>query len=218
MVHDLSFYSGERQTAQVYQDIRADHRYRYEWANGLIPLGGFGLDIFCGNGYGSHLLSQTRDVIGIDGCKEAVDFAALHFSGPRVRYAYSYWPFSLPIAAFDFVVALESIEHVEDWRAFFSTLSRSVKPGGLLIFSTPNEDILPHRKADNHFHFKHFTFEETLAIPASEGLQILTWAGQDTYSIKDNVTSGVLADHEMILNNQKPGQFNIVACHKPLNG
>lgn len=43
--------------------------------------------------------------------------------------------------AFDFVYALDVIEHVEDDRAFATSLSRMVAPGGMLFLSTPSLNI-----------------------------------------------------------------------------
>ncbi|WP_428153215.1 class I SAM-dependent methyltransferase [Brevundimonas sp.] len=214
--HDLGLYSGERQVAGVYDDIRADHRYRYEWADRIIPAGGYGLDAFCGNGYGAWLLSRTRHVLGLDGSKEAVVFASDHFPTPRTLYAHAYWPFELPEAAFDFIVSLESVEHVPDGQAFFASLSRALKPGGQIIFSTPNEDLLPHQATGNHFHFKHYTLNETLGLANEQGLQVLSWAGQDCYQMTEEGRQGaLLADEMTILRNETPGQFTIVSCRKP---
>ena len=215
MDHDLSFHSGERQTASTYDEVRADHRYRYEWADRLIPSQGYGLDAFCGNGYGAWLLSKTRNLLAFDGSKEAVVFATEHFATPSARFAHAYWPFSLPHGVFDFVVSLESVEHVPDGAQFFTALVQSLKPGGMLVFSTPNEELLPHAPSGNHFHYKHYTLEETLALAVGEGLEIVAWAGQDTYLMQDGRMVGHLTDLDMTLKDQRPGQFNIVACRKP---
>lgn len=60
--HDFGLHSGERQVATRYEDIRADHRYRYEWVDARLPEGGRGIDAFCGNGYGTWRLSRKRNV------------------------------------------------------------------------------------------------------------------------------------------------------------
>lgn len=217
MLHDLGLYSGERQVAPDYDGVRADHRYRYEWADALIPPGGYGLDAFCGNGYGAWLLAKHRHVLAIDGSKEAVAFAAENFTTERTLFAYAYWPFELPSSTFDFVVSLESIEHVPDGQSLFHLLARSLKPGGRMIFSTPNEDLLPHASTGNHFHFKHYTLQETLELATSEGLEVLRWAGQNTYVINEDRTQGaLLGDQSMTLQEGVPGQFTIVACRRPL--
>lgn len=212
MPHDLSFYSGERQTASVFSEIRADHRFRYEWADAMVPPGGYGIDAFCGNGYGSYCLAQKRFVLGIDGSKEAIDFSSEHFGHPRVRYSHGYWPFELPQGVFDFAVAMESVEHVSDGASFLKLVAASVKKGGMVVFSTPNEDLLPLAATGNHFHFRHYTFDETLSLAAKCGLQVHSWAGQDTYQIVDGRQGPLLSERDMALKEHQPGQFNIFAC------
>jgi 2-polyprenyl-3-methyl-5-hydroxy-6-metoxy-1,4-benzoquinol methylase len=211
MPHDLSLHSGERQTATSYEHIRVDHRYRYEWADARLPRGGFGLDLFCGNGYGSWLLSSSRIVLGIDGSADAIRQAEAHFRTPRTHFSVGYYPFELPVAAFDFVVSLESIEHVADGAALFKALADSLKPGGTLIFSTPCEERLPHQMTGNHFHFKHYLLAESLALASSNGLALVDWAGQDTYQFNADGRQGpLLADDQMQLKAQEPGQFLIL--------
>lgn len=215
MEHDLSFNSGERQTASTYEEVRADHRYRYEWASNFIPEGTFGLDVFCGNGYGAWLLGQSRYVFALDGSIETVNFATKHFSNEKTRFSHAYWPFELPRETFEFIVTLESVEHVLDGDRFFRCLAESLKPGGVLIYSTPNEDLLPHVSTGNHFHFRHYTLTETLDLAEANSLSVLRWAGQNTYYLtEDGHQGGLLSEEAMVLLDGQPGQFSIVACTK----
>lgn len=212
--HDLSLESGERQVATDYNSIRADHRYRYEWADQHIPAGGFGLDVFCGNGYGTFLLAKTRYLLAVDGSAEAVQQADAHYRTPRSFFSQAYYPFELPPAAFDFAVSLESIEHVEDGQGFFDTLANSLKPGGVLVFSTPCQDFFP-LDARNPFHFRHYHLEEILALPSRHSFDVIDWAGQNTYRMKADGTPGpVLDDSAMILKPHEAGQFVVVCCRK----
>jgi SAM-dependent methyltransferase len=213
--HDLSLNSGERQVASTYDDIRADHRFRYEWVNSRLPSPGFGLDVFCGNGYGTWLLSGSRVVLGIDGSAEAIRQAEQHYRTPRAFFSVGYYPFELPREAFDFVVSLESVEHVEQGAEFFSALAASLKPGGMLAFSTPCEEKLPHASTGNHFHYKHYTFKETLDMGNSEGLKLIDWAGQDTYLfLPDGRQGALLGANMMQLKTHTVGQFLILLCQK----
>lgn len=215
MTHDLRLHSGERQTATEYGQIRADHRFRYEWAAARIPQGTFGLDVFCGNGYGTWFLSESRFVLGIDGSSEAIASADQSFRRPTNLFSAAYYPFELPAAAFDFVVALESIEHIRDGEKFFAALCNSLKPSGTLIFSTPCEDHLPHSATGNHFHYKHYTLAETLEIAQTNGMKLVSYSGQDTYQITPEGRQGaLLAEDEMQLKAGAPGQFLIVHAAK----
>ena len=51
-------------------------------------------------------------------------------------------PTPFPAKNFDVVVAIEIIEHLENPRRVLRELSRIVKPGGLLVISTPNSESL----------------------------------------------------------------------------
>lgn len=47
---------------------------------------------------------------------------------------------ALPAASFDLVVSIETIEHLENPRAVMREWHRLLKPRGVLIFTTPNND------------------------------------------------------------------------------
>lgn len=210
MPHDLSLHSGERQTATVYEDIRADHRFRYEWAAERIPSGTFGVDVFCGNGYGTWLLGECRHVLGIDGSAEAIAAANQNFRRPNVLFSTAYYPFTLPRNRFDFAVCLESIEHVAEGVEFLRCVAQSLRPNGTLVFSTPCEDHLPHSTTGNHFHYKHYTARETLDLGNAFGLSVVEFAGQNAYAMQDGRQGPLLPREQMGLMQQLPGQFMIV--------
>lgn len=215
--HDFSLHSGERQVATRYEDIRADHRYRYEWVDARLPVGGSGIDAFCGNGYGTWQLSQNRHVWGIDGSVDAIRLAEQHYRTPKAFFSQAFYPFDLPGEQFDFAVSLESIEHVEAGEAFFATLVQSLKPGGLLFFSTPCEERLPHAQLSEafHFHYKHYTFEQTRNLALAHGLEIIDWAGQDVYALPSNGKLALQIDPAaMQLKAKTLGQFLIFFCRK----
>jgi 2-polyprenyl-3-methyl-5-hydroxy-6-metoxy-1,4-benzoquinol methylase len=178
-VRDWTLASGERQVADVVTDVRPDHVMRYEWAARLIPDGAVvGLDAFCGVGYGTQLLAARAAgfVIGVDGSSAAIAHAEAHFRSERTMFACKQWPFDLPKGAFDFVACFESLEHVGDGRAFLHALTRSLKPGGLLFLSTPNEAVMPAATFRNPFHVRHYTREEILSLAGD--MELVEWLGQ----------------------------------------
>ncbi len=201
-----AYDSGERQTALYYDEIRADHRARYEFAADAlssvgIGAGSRGLDAFCGNGYGTHWLASRTgaQLLGIDGCDEAIDVAEECYGADGIAYQALHFPFELPVAEFDFVTCFESIEHVEDGATLLATLARALKPGGLLFLSTPNEAALPLR--DNAaffgFHYRHFEREELLELAAEYGLAPRLELGQDVYRTRGTRAHAVLPPEEM---------------------
>lgn len=64
---------------------------------------------------------------------------------------------SLPDNAFDCVVAVEVLEHVEQDFAFVQEVYRVLKPGGVFLLSTPNGDWV---KLSNPDHKRHYLREE----------------------------------------------------------
>lgn len=190
---DFSYQSGERQTATVLSSIRLDHSSRYKLAAAIASRHWNGrseeaqvLDLFCGNGYGSQILANELKayVTGIDGCKEAIAVASEHYSTPRTTFAMRRFPFELPSTQYDLITCFESLEHVEDPEHLFSLLAASLKPGGILFVSTPNEASIPFALNATWFrhHVKHFRDEEMLAMAAKQGdLRFAGRFGQKVY-------------------------------------
>jgi 2-polyprenyl-3-methyl-5-hydroxy-6-metoxy-1,4-benzoquinol methylase len=100
--------------------------------------------VFCGNGYGSYMAARAgHSLLAIDASPEAVSVANAHYQEPGLFFCQKEWPFALPRACFDFCFCLESVEHVVDGSALVAAVVDSLRPGGLLILSTPNENLMP---------------------------------------------------------------------------
>lgn len=214
---DFSYGSGERQTAQYYYQIRRDHQARYELADKLLPPGIRLLDAFCGNGYGSFLLSRNREVFGIDGSNDAIDVANDRFAINGARFSAKCFPFDDP-SQYEAIVSFESIEHIQDGDAFFRFLIDHLKPGGWIFFSTPNEDLLPFDPDIQIHHFRHYSLNETLGFAEDSGLEVHSWYGQEVYVRDGGKTQTLLSPWEMELKQEVAGQFTLVAARKPLLG
>lgn len=149
--------SGERQVAVEIDAVAPDHLLRYGLAAALVS-GRRVLDFACGTGYGSWLLagSGARHVTGMDGCREAVEFARATWDDPAIAFvAGSAGSGEFPERSFDAVVSLETVEHVADGAALLERAFRALAPGGLLIFSVPDADRVP--LGDHPFHVRHLS-------------------------------------------------------------
>ena len=201
---DYGYDSGERQTATCYGEIRTDHRNRYDFAaKVLASSGGVGLDCFCGNGYGTLYLARALGarMTGIDGSAEAISVAKTHFSSDRVVYRHELFPFQLPEESYDFIISVESLEHVKDGEGLLSVLSGALKCGGALLVSVPNEDALPlaENRAFFGFHERHYSHADLIAIARSCNLRHEVEAGQNVYQMENSRVIGLLDESEMVL-------------------
>jgi 2-polyprenyl-6-hydroxyphenyl methylase/3-demethylubiquinone-9 3-methyltransferase len=117
--------------------VRYLHRDRYAEQ----PLEGLTLaDIGCGGGILAESLAELgAAVTGIDPAPNNIAVAKRHAekSGLEIDYRnVTAEALAETAETFNIVTALEVIEHVEGQKAFVATLSRLVKPGGLLFLAT----------------------------------------------------------------------------------
>lgn len=138
------------------------HIARYRYAKKWIADGMTVLDMGCGTGYGAHDLEEAgaHRVLGVDYSSEAAGYARAHFGSVVTQFAVghaSHVP--LAAAAFDAIICMEAIEHFPDIDLSLSEMSRTLKPGGLFLVSTPNKLFhSPHTyEPDNPFHVIEFT-------------------------------------------------------------
>ena len=98
--------------------------------------GGTLLDVGCGSGelraYVAPFISEYigADVIRYNGFPADATYLQIDLDAGRVP---------LLDASAEVVVAVETIEHLENPRAFFRELYRLTKPGGLILVTTPNQ-------------------------------------------------------------------------------
>src|SRR5438309_9427223 len=97
-------------------------------------------DVGCGAGLLAEPLARLgAEVTGIDAAPENIAAARAHGLGQGLAIDYRVGSVeALEPGAYDLVTSLEVVEHVSDPRGFVDGLARALKPGGLLIRSTPN--------------------------------------------------------------------------------
>ncbi|NLF39601.1 class I SAM-dependent methyltransferase [bacterium] len=132
------------------------HLERYRFACENLKPGERVLDIACGPGYGSAmLLAHGCNVTGADYDGELV--AAAQRAVPHGRFVAAN-ALALPFddGSFDAVVSFETIEHVRNGAAFLGEMHRVLRPGGLLLCSTPNIRHTSHPP----YHIKEYRVDE----------------------------------------------------------
>ena len=122
--------------------IDSEHRGRYWWAAQSVA-GEDVLDAGCGLGYGTNTLwaAGAASVLGLDIDDVTVAAAAAAF--PELADSFrcaDLCRLDLPDASFDVVVCFEAIQQVADPERALGELHRVLRPGGLLLISSPSPD------------------------------------------------------------------------------
>jgi SAM-dependent methyltransferase len=114
------------------------HLVVYEWIGARV-IGMRVLDMACGEGYGSEVLSRSATaVLGVDGNPEAHEHARLRYVRQNLQFEWGAVETYGEPGSLDAVVFLQTIEHVQDPVAVLEHFKSLLAPGGTVYVSTPN--------------------------------------------------------------------------------
>ncbi len=159
-------WTGERWETDVQNETALEHLHRYALAMEL-SAGKSVLDIACGEGYGSRLLSaNAAAVTGVDidettirQAKEKYKAANIQFLTADARAT------TLPGGSFDLLVSFETLEHLAEHDQLLTEFKRLLKPDGQLVISTPDRvQYSVNPGTINPFHKKELTRPEFEAL------------------------------------------------------
>jgi len=156
-------WTGERFILGRTGEIEFEHYHRYLWAAQFCNRKKV-LDIACGEGYGSALLSQVAEsVTGVD-IDPTVIHRANEIYGAVARFVQgSVDKIPVPTGTVDVVVCFETLEHVDKHDVVFSEIKRVLVEGGLLVISTPDRPVYASRcDGPNPFHLRELDRTEFL--------------------------------------------------------
>ena len=122
------------------------HLVRYLEASRFVRPGDVVLDAACGLGYGLNSLAQaTRaaELLGVDESAYAVDYASVAFSAPPgIKMAFRRGDAEdlsfVESSSIDFMVSVETLEHLYHPEKLLAAAYRVLRPGGRLYVSVPN--------------------------------------------------------------------------------
>lgn len=118
------------------------------------------LDVGCGTGYGTFFLSLlAKSVHGIDKSQEALEYASKNYGRDNITFLKHDIESDEGLKLkFDLIISFEVIEHLDPDK-FFEFIRKSMKPTGVLIFSTPIVGK-PTERPENYFHRFEWTTEQ----------------------------------------------------------
>ena len=152
------------------------HLAVYEWIGARVA-GKRVIDMACGEGYGSEVLSRSAaSVVGVDANPEAHEHARLRYVRQSLRFERDLVEtFSQEC---DAVVFLQTIEHVQNPGEILEHFKAMLAPGGVAYVSTPNLLTLAPagaEKSDNPWHVKEYRAEEFRALCEAHFDQVELW-------------------------------------------
>jgi len=158
----------ERLDTTQNDQIMIEHLHRYALAANYVK-DKIILDIASGEGYGTNLLSATaKFAYGVDISSEAIAHAQNKYKQQNIAYKQgSATQIPLDDSCVDVIISFETIEHHDQHDEMLMECKRVLKPGGLMIISSPEKkyysDISNYK---NPYHVKELyqhEFKELLA-------------------------------------------------------
>jgi ubiquinone/menaquinone biosynthesis C-methylase UbiE len=163
---DLKIWTGERLETFVFEDTTVEHLHRYAITIDYIK-GKTVLDIASGEGYGTNLLSKYAEkVFGVDIDETSIELAKKKYSSKNLEFKIGRADLiPLEDSSMDVVVSFETLEHHDKHQEMMLEIKRVLKPGGILIISTPDKKYYTDEaNYKNPFHVKELYLDELKAL------------------------------------------------------
>lgn len=137
--------------------------------------GGVYLDVGCHDSPMPIILSERypdSEIWAIDYAPKTIEFLAKRF--PKVHYIVGD-AYNLPFGdeSVDYVVAGETIEHLEDPQAFVNEALRVLSPGGYLAISTPWAELIEQPSVGGKLHIWSFQVADIEEMLGTKEVEII---------------------------------------------
>lgn len=157
--------------AAVPRWVWLEHLARYEFGARFVR-GKAVLDCACGAGIGSETFARAgaASVAAFDVSREEIEGARARVALPNLSFQHGS-ALALPVAShsIDVYLSFETIEHVDDDRAFLKEAQRVLADDGVFVCSTPNRTVTNpgtslSDKPWNRFHVREYSQPEFVAL------------------------------------------------------
>jgi MoaA/NifB/PqqE/SkfB family radical SAM enzyme/ubiquinone/menaquinone biosynthesis C-methylase UbiE len=121
------------------------------------------LDIGCGARKGPYFLAQkAQEVVGVDNSSKAMEYVQQKWKKENISYfVMDATDLQFDNDTFDVVISFEVIEHILDYQKYLTEVTRVLRPGGIVILSTPNKIFTsPNNQPVIRGHIKEFSAQE----------------------------------------------------------
>ncbi|MGB7923688.1 MAG: glycosyltransferase [Pyrinomonadaceae bacterium] len=155
-------FTGERYVPAVKGQIKYEHLHRYALSLDFVS-GKTVLDLASGEGYGAAILAQAaRSVTAVDADPASIEHAKCKYYYPNLNFLVGRCEsVPLPDASVDVVTSFETIEHHDKHEEMMLEIKRVLKPGGVLILSSPNRlTYSDEPDYSNPYHIKELYYDE----------------------------------------------------------
>ena len=163
---DIDYYNMNYNSFDIYQQ---SHYKRYEFAKSIISKNDIVVDMSCGSGYGTMMLSENAaQVNGFDIDKRTIEEISKRY---KKQNNVSFNTMDLldisDVNYYDKIISFETVEHFNsnDINKLLKKFHSALKDNGYLIFSTPyyQEDSEASRKFHKTFHIVESTLLQMLS-------------------------------------------------------
>ena len=164
------------------------------------------LDLGCGGGLTCEPLAKLGgSVTGIDFIKENITIAKQHSNRFNLKINYIHDDLDTMVLnkKYDIILMLELIEHINNWEDLILKIKKNLKPKGIIILSTINQNI----------------FSKFFGIFIAEN--ILKWVPKNTHNydklIKPKKLEEFLVKNKFKITNKTGMNYNILTREWELN-
>ncbi len=165
--------------------LMMEARARYSFAKKVLKGYSRILDVACGTGYGTAMVSdatKTKEVYGVDISSEAIGFARERYQDDNTTFLKAN-VYDIPFKNeyFDAIVAFEMIEHLDKLSTFLKEADRVLQKGGILVVSTPNRLITsPEGDLMSPYHTQEYDPSELKQLLSKHFKDVVIYGQQST--------------------------------------